>query len=84
MRAGEATYVGRSPALAITGRNPLGFPIFAEGMIAATDEFTADQARIRNAYPSLKKTTIRRSDVPALYRAEMQRLADTARWRDRL
>ena len=84
VRAGEATYVGRFHALAITGRNLLGFPIFAEGMIAATDEFAADQPRIRKTYPSLKRTTIRRTDVPALYRAEMQRLADTARWWDRL
>ncbi len=84
VRAGEATYVGRFHSLAITGRNLLGFPIFAEGMIAATDEFAADQPRIRKAYPPLKKTTIRRSDVPARYKAEMQRLADTARWWDRL
>ena len=84
VRAGEATYVGRFHALAITGRNLLGFPIFAEGMIAATDEFAADRARIPKTYPSLKRTTIRRSDVPAVYRAEMQRLADTARWWDRL
>lgn len=77
VKPGEATYVGRLNAITREGRNLLGLPIFAGGMIVASDEFAKDQPRIARTYPSIKAATIRPSNVPAEYQKEMQRIATT-------
>lgn len=80
VKAGEATYIGSYHALAISGRNLLGFPIFAEGLILAKDDFAADQAKIVKKYPSLKRTPIKDSGAANGYMLEMKRLAETPRF----
>ena len=80
VRAGEATYVGRVNALSIYGKNIFGMQVFAGGLVIITDEFAADQGRIADFYPSIPKSSIRKSDVPKLYMAEMKRVADTPDW----
>ncbi len=79
VRPGEATYVGSFHAIALTGRNLLGFPIFADGMILATNEYATDQGKIAKAYPSIKKATIKNTNVPATYLSEMKRISDESR-----
>jgi hypothetical protein len=80
VKAGEATYVGGYYALAITGRNLLGFPVFAEGLILAKDNFAADQGKIVKKYPSLKRTGMKNSGAAKSYMDEMKRLAETPKF----
>jgi hypothetical protein len=79
VRPGEATYVGSFHSIALTGRNLLGFPVFADGMILATNEFSTDQGKIAKAYPFIKRDSIRNTNVPATYLSEMKRVADESR-----
>ena len=80
VKPGEATYVGSYHALAISGRNLLGFPIFAEGLILAKDDFAGDKAKIVKKYPSLKQTPFKASGASSGYMLEMKRLAETPRF----
>ncbi|MFD0892463.1 hypothetical protein KBB96_13640 [Luteolibacter ambystomatis] len=77
VKAGEATYVGRVNALTIVGRSLIGIPVFGHGFVIVTDRFAEDQSRIAKTYPTIKSSTIRRSNVPAGYLSEMKRIADT-------
>jgi len=79
VRAGEATYVGRINVLTITGKNILGMPVFGDGVVLITDEFEKDQPRIARKYTSIRASSIRRSEVPKLYKAEMKRIVGTPR-----
>jgi hypothetical protein len=80
VKPGEATYVGSYHALAITGRNLLGFPVFAEGLILAKDDLAGDQGKIVKKYPSLKRVPIKNSGAAAGYMIEMKHLAETPRF----
>jgi len=84
VRAGEAVYVGRMNSLAIYGRNLLGLPVFADGAIIATDAYQKDSAEIAKTYPTIQRSKIRKSDVPAAYLKDMKRIADTPTWLDKL
>jgi hypothetical protein len=85
VQAGEATYVGSFHSIALTGRNLLGFPVFADGMILASNEFSADQGKIAKTYPFIKRASIHNTNVPATYLSEMKRVADESRpWWKRL
>lgn len=79
VKEGEAVYVGRANELSIIGKNILGMPVFGEGVVLLTDEFEEDRARISKFYPSIKRSSIGRSNVPAAFRSEMKRIADTPR-----
>jgi hypothetical protein len=79
VRAGEATYIGRSNALTITGKNILGMPVFGDGIVLMKDEFAQDQARLRKLYPSLRSAPIHRTNVPEVFMTEMKRVADSPR-----
>ena len=81
VRAGEATYVGHFHDIALIGRNLLGFPVFSRGMILASDEFNSDEAKISKAYPTIKRSTIRRSNVPGAFMEDMKRIADEPWWK---
>jgi len=76
VQPGEATYVGSYHSTAFIGRNLLGFPIFARGIITAEDKFSTDQAAIAKKYPSIKKDRIRRSDAAKTYMSEMKRISE--------
>lgn len=84
VRAGEAVYVGRMNSLAIYGKNLLRMPVFADGVIVASDEYQKDAAEISKTYPTIQRSKIRQSDVPANYRKEMKRIADTSTWWDKM
>lgn len=76
VRPGEATYIGRYEAQAMVARDFFSFPVFADGILRATDRFTEDQMRIADRYPSITRERIKRSDVPAVYQAEMGRFRE--------
>ncbi|BCU75841.1 hypothetical protein [Luteolibacter sp. LG18] len=77
VKAGEATYVGRMNAITFIGRNLVGLPVFSRGLVLVTDDYEKDKARIAKTYPTIKASTIRRSNVPTEYLKEMKRVADT-------
>lgn len=76
VRPGEATYIGRYDARAMVARDFYNFPVFADGIVRASDHFTEDQARIASRYPSIKPDQIKRSDAPLIYQAEMGRFPE--------
>lgn len=80
VKPGEATYVGRTLALSIYGKNLIGMRVFGGGLVLITDEFAKDQGKIAKNYPTIPKSIIRNSNVPKLYLAEMKRIADTPDW----
>lgn len=77
VKPGQATYIGQVNALSLVGKNFIGVPVFSRGMVIVRDEFDKDQSRIAKTYPTIRKETIRRSNVPAAYQKEMHRIADT-------
>lgn len=77
VRAGETTYVGRVNALTIYGTNILGMKVPGEALVMLTDEYEKDSQRIASFYPSIRKSSIRRSSVPKLYQQDMRRIAET-------
>jgi hypothetical protein len=85
VRAGEATYLGKVGAVSINGKNFLGMPVFAEGVILIGDQFDKDSRGIASTFPSIQRSQIHRSEVPQLYAKDMKRIADTPRhWWDGL
>lgn len=84
VRAGEAVYVGRMNSLAIYGKNLLGMPVFADGVIVASDQYQKDSAEISKTYPTIQRSKIRKSNVPAAYLKDMKRISDTPTWLDKL
>lgn len=82
VRAGEATYVGRVNSLNLysTSNGLLGgVQVLGAAMVLITDEYATDSARIARSYPNIGRDKIRRSDVPRIYRAEMERISETPR-----
>lgn len=77
VRAGEATYVGRINSLSVYGRNLLGMKVPGEALVILSDDYPADAARIAKTYPSIRQSSIRKSNVPELYKSEMKRIANT-------
>jgi len=79
VNAGEATYVGRFRSISVWGRNFLGLPALTDGAVLLADDYSKDQSRIASRYPMIQPSTIRRSNAPAAYQAEMKRVAGTPR-----
>ena len=77
VRPGEATYVGRIYPVSIYGKNLLGMRVPGAAFVIITDEYTEDARKIPKAYPSISRSMIHKSNVPADYRKEMKRIADT-------
>ncbi|MFT4175390.1 MAG: hypothetical protein QM627_01930 [Luteolibacter sp.] len=76
---GKATYIGSYLALSRYGRNLLGLPVLGDGVILVKDDFSTDRAKIPKKFPMIQADSIRKSDVPRQYQAEMKRIADTPR-----
>jgi len=77
VRAGEATYIGRANSLSIYGKNIIGMRVPGEALVIITDAHEKDIPRISRFYPSIPRSSIRRSGVPARYKEEMKRISDT-------
>ncbi len=77
VRPGEATYVGRIRPVSIYGKNILGMRVPGDAFVFITDDFQEDARRISNFYPSIRRSSIQNSDVPAGYKREMIRTAET-------
>ena len=77
VRAGEATYAGRIHPVSIYGKNIIGMRVPGAAFVMITDEFAADASRISKHYPSIRRSSIRKSNVAADYKKEMERIADT-------
>lgn len=77
VKAGETTYLGRMNSLSVYGKNLIGLAVPGEALVIVSDQYENDAARIAKKYPSIPKSTIRRSNVPAIYMAEMKRISNT-------
>jgi hypothetical protein len=77
VKAGETTYLGRINSLCILGKNLIGIPVPAAALVLMKDEYANDVPRITKSYPSIKRSSIKHSNVPKLYMDEMKRIADT-------
>lgn len=77
VRPGEATYVGRIQPVSIYGKNLIGLRVPGAAFVIITDEYQTDASRISNYYPSIRRSSIRRSNVPDAYKKEMKRIAET-------
>jgi hypothetical protein len=77
VKAGEATYIGRANTLTIYGKNLFGMTVPGEAIILVTDEYAKDVPKITKYFPSISRSSIRHSDVPAQYKREMKRIAET-------
>lgn len=77
VRPGEATYIGCIQPVSIYGKNLIGMRVPGAAFVIISDEFQTDAAKISNYYPSIRRSAIRKSDVPAGYKSEMKRIAET-------
>lgn len=77
VRAGKATYAGRIHPVSIYGKNLLGMRVPGAAFVMITDEYAEDAPKISKAYPSISRSSIRRSNVAAEYKREMKRIAET-------
>ena len=77
VKAGETTYLGRMNSLSIYGKNFIGLPVPGEAVVIITDQYPADVARISKRYPSIHRSSIRKSNVPQIYMTEMKRISNT-------
>lgn len=77
VKAGETTYLGRMNSVSIYGKNMIGLPVPGEGFVFVTDHHQEDIPRICKTYPSVKRSSVRRSDVPRVYRDEVRRIVGT-------
>jgi hypothetical protein len=77
VRAGETTYIGRASSLSIYGSNIIGMKVPGEALVIVTDDHDKDLPRITKFYPSIQRSSIRRSDAPAQYKRDMKRIAYT-------
>lgn len=77
VKAGETTYLGRMNYLSVSGKNIIGMPVPGKALVIISDEYQTDVARISKAYPSIRQSSIRKSNVSQVYRSEMKRILDT-------
>jgi hypothetical protein len=77
VKPGEATYVGRIQPVSIYGKNLFGMTIPAAAFVIITDEYAADAHKISKFYPSIRRSSIRKSNVASEYKNEMKRIAET-------
>ncbi len=77
VRPGEATYVGCIQPVSIYGKNIIGMRVPGAAFVIISDEFQKDAPRISSRYPSIRRSSIRKSEVPAGYKSEMKRIAET-------
>lgn len=82
VRPGEATYVGRVNSLNLysTSNGLLGgVQVLGAAAVLITDEYATDSARIARSYPNIGRDKIHRSNVPKVYREEVERISETPR-----
>jgi len=77
VRPGEATYAGRIHPVSIYGKNIIGMRVPGQAFVIITDEYAEDASKISKAYPSIRRASIRKSNVAEDYKKEMIRIADT-------
>jgi hypothetical protein len=77
VQAGKATYAGRIHPVSIYGKNIMGMRVPGAAFVMITDEYAEDAPKISKAYPSISRSSIRRSNVAAEYKKEMKRIAET-------
>jgi hypothetical protein len=77
VKAGETTYLGRMNSLSVYGKNFIGLAVPGQALVIISDQYQADAARISKRYPSIRQSSIRKSNVPQVYVAEMKRISDT-------
>ncbi|MEO7098245.1 MAG: hypothetical protein ABI162_02705 [Luteolibacter sp.] len=77
VKAGETTYLGRMNSLSVYGKNFIGLAVPGEALVIISDQYQADVPRISKNYPSIHQSSIRKSNVPQTYMAEMKRISNT-------
>ncbi len=77
VKANEATYVGKMVVVSRSGKNLIGLPVFAEGLVLMANQYETDANAISKTFPTIRRDQIKNTDTAKRYLLDMKRVAET-------